>query len=171
MPHAKMTTSIIFLCLLALLSSCASNDIVVRDNVVVDYRSKGISVIAGRNFAGADEKMIKQMEKLLKKQLIRKRRFLESNELQLEFSFFELDKGNRVTRVMWKQFAGEDAAAKLGVAVTYRDAEGNILSEIISRKILTEGFLGGSINELIEPLAYEVVQFTLKNFHPKHNKK
>lgn len=95
--------------------------------------------------------------------LIKEQGFNEGNELTLKYKFLKYNEGNRATRYA---LGGAYGAGKgvLVIEVEYYNQNNQKVGKVMSDRALFSGVFGGDFRDIVDLVAKEVSDYTLKNY-------
>ena len=100
---------------------------------------------------------------MLNDELFDKDGFAKGSDIKLTFAFIHYVPGNRAARYALGGIGGVGEGV-MKIQVTFEDASGRQIAEIMSEGKIKAGFTGGSIDKALKRAAEEIAEYAKSNF-------
>ena len=154
----KLKTSVLPV-VFVLLTACgtASNVVYEAPAKKVDFQS--VSIIELPPTIDVPDSIQEKLFDSLNHQIYQEKRFSKGNDLQLEYKIVSYTGGNRLKRFV-AEGIGNWGEGELVIQTKYKDAGGEVISELTTRGKIGSGIFGGSIKSAVKRAAEKIATHT-----------
>lgn len=156
----KLTGIIVFA---LALSACSSGSTTVVKAPTEKFTGASIVVVEQRTEAPVTQNIRNNFKLMLNDKLYEKDGFAKGGDLKLTFAFIRYEPGNRAARYALGGLGGVGEGV-MKIQVTFENASGRKIAEIVSEGKIKAGLAGGSIDKALDRAAEEIAEYAKSNF-------
>lgn len=156
----KLTGIIVFA---LALSACSSGSTTVVKAPAEKFTAASVVVVEQNTEAPVPQNIRNNFKLMLNDKLYEKDGFAKGSDIKLTFAFIRYEPGNRGARYALGGLGGVGVGI-MQIQVTFEDASGRRIAEIMSEGKIKAGLAGGSIDKALDRVAEEIAEYAKSNF-------
>ncbi len=160
-PAAGKLTGIIVFALV--LSACSSGSTTVMKAPTEKFTGASVVVVEKNTEVPVPQNIRNNFKLMLNDELYEKDGFAKGSDLKITFAFVRYEPGNRAARYALGGLGGVGEGV-MKIQVTFEDASGRQIAEIMSEGKIKAGLGGGSIDKALARAAEEIAEYAKSNF-------
>lgn len=145
------------------LSACSSSNTTVMKPPAEKFTGASVEVVEQTTAVAVPQNIRNNFQSMLNDKLYEKDGFSKGSEFKLTYAFIQYEPGSRGARYALGGLGGVGVGI-MKIQVTFEDASGRQIAQIMSEGKIKAGLAGGSIDTALDKVAEEIAQYAKSNF-------
>ncbi len=145
------------------ISACSSGKTTVVKAPTEKFTAASVVIVEQNTEAPVPQNIRNNFKLMLNDELYKKDGFAKGSDIKLTFAFVRYAPGNRAARYALGGLGGVGEGV-MQIQVTFEDASGRQIAEIMSEGKIKAGMAGGSIDKALARAAEEIAEYAKSNF-------